>query len=42
LQVRENFAYYYGMPKDWNLEAYTRLPKYILKYSAGPTKFIET
>jgi len=38
LQVSVNFACYYRMPKDWNLEAYTWLQKYILKYSAGSDK----
>ena len=27
-----NFACYYSMPKNRNVEAYTRLQKYILQY----------
>jgi hypothetical protein len=38
LQVRVNFACYYRIPKDRNVEAYTRLQKYILKYSPGSGK----
>jgi hypothetical protein len=35
LQVRLNFACYYGMPKDWIPETYKRQQRYTLKYSAG-------
>jgi hypothetical protein len=38
LQVRVNFACYNRMLKDLNLEAYTRLQKYMLKYSASSDK----
>ena len=38
MQVRVNFACYYRMPRDCNLEAYTQQQKYILKYSAGSDK----
>ena len=42
LQVRVNFACYYRTPKEWNPETYTRLQKYILKYSAVPAKLNDT
>jgi len=38
LQRRVNFANYYRVPKDWNLETFTQQLKYILKYSVGPGK----